>query len=121
VNRGEISNKIIEWSHRTDLAGQIDTFIDNTTDRLNNRLGKAYTLTGNSAENDISTAFPMIYIYGGLREMAIYTADAPAAASYDQLYNMEVDKLNITANAPGFTDDSVAILSETEQEIINAT
>ena len=121
MNRAEIKNKIAEWSHRTDLAGQLDVFVDNTTSRLNNRLGLALELTGNSGENIISRDYPMIYIYGGLRELSVYVRDRVAMQDYQQLYQDEVSRLNVTAESEGFTDDSPVMLNETEQEIINAT
>ena len=121
MNRAELSNKIIEWSHRSDLAGQIDTFLDNTTSRLNNRLGMALDLTGNNSENVISRDYPNIYIYGGLREMSIYTQDAVAEQGYNTLYNDEVSRLNITAESEAFTDDSPVMLSECEMEVVDAT
>ena len=120
MNRAEIKNKIAEWSHRSDLTGQLDTFVDNTTSRLNNRLGLALTLLDNG-DNIISRDYPMIYIYGGLREMATYVRDRTAMADYEQLYQDEVSRLNVTAESEGFTDDCPAILTEYEQEIINAT
>ena len=121
MNRAEIKSKIAEWSHRTDLTGQLDVFVDNTTSRLNNRLGLALTLTGNSGENIISRDYPMIYIYGGLREMATYVRDRTAMQDYEQLYQSEIANLNINAESEGFTNDTPTMLSEYEQEIINAT
>ena len=117
MNRAEIKNKIAEWSHRTDLTGQLDVFVDNATQRLNNRLGLALTLSGNSGENIISRDYPNIYIYAGLREMAIYVRDRVAANDYDQLYQAEVAQLNITAESEGFTDDVPTMLSEYEQYV----
>lgn len=121
MNRAEISSKIIEWSHRTDLAGQVDIFIDNSTDRINTRLGTSYTLNGANSENDISIDHPNIYLYSGLREMAIWSRDAVAAAGYDNLYEEQISRLKITNNSTGFTDDTPAILSEYELEVVNAT
>jgi hypothetical protein len=86
MNRAEIKNKIAEWSHRTDLVGQLDVFVDNTTNRLNNRLGLALTLSGSNGENIISRDYPNIYIYGGLREMATYVRDRVAQQDYEQMY-----------------------------------
>lgn len=115
MNRAEISNKILEWAHRTDLGSQVDQFIDNTTDRINLRLGTDYTLNGNNSENTISIDYPNIYIYGGLREMAIYTMNEAAYAGYDALFDKDMNRLNITAESTGFEDDSPVIKSEAEQ------
>lgn len=117
MNRGEIVNQVIQWSHRSDLAGAVDGFVDNVTRRLNNRLGTELTLTGNAAENDISIYYPMVYLYGALREMAIYTTDQPATATYEQLYNDEVSRLNITAEQGMFVDTAPYVRNELEHYI----
>ena len=120
MNRSELSNKIIQWAHRTDLAGQIDMFIDNTTNRINLRLGTAYELAGANAENVISRDYPEIYLYGGLRECMIYAMDEPATMGYEQLYQEHISRLNITAESEDFTDDSPYLRSECEQQIEDA-
>jgi hypothetical protein len=120
VNKAEIKNKIAEWSHRTDLTNQLDTFVDNTTQRLNNRLGLALVLSGAGDENVISRDYPNIYIYGGLREMATYVRDRVAQQDYEQMYQAEVASLNINAESEGFTDDVPVMLNEYEQEIADA-
>ena len=121
MNRSELKNKVIQWSHRSDLSGQIDQFLDNTTYRLNNRLGADYELNGNNGENVISIYYPMIYIYGALREMSIYTTDDNGAATYEDIFQQEVSRLNITAEQGTFVADSPVIRSEQELEVIDAT
>ena len=123
MNKAEIKNKIAEWSHRTDLTNQLDTFVDNTTQRLNNRLGLALVLSGAGDENIISRDYPNIYIYGGLREMALYVRDRVAMQDYEMMYQAEVANLNINAESEGFTDDVPVMLNEYEQylEKENAT
>ena len=120
MNRSELSNRIVAWTHRSDLGSQVDFFIDTATARLNKRLGLALTLTGPSGENTISRDYPEIYLYAALREFAIYTADAPAAQSYEALYQEEVAQLNINAESEGFTKDTPAMKSEYEQAVEEA-
>ena len=125
MNRAEVRNQVVQWSHRSDLVGAVDGFIDNVTSRLNLRLKMDLTLTGNAAENVISIYYPMVYLYGSLRELSIYTADQPATATYEQLYQDEVSRLKITSGNDEITEPSPFIMSEGEvdiaEELLNAT
>ena len=122
MNRGEIQNQIIDYSHRTDLGSVVSQFVDNTTQRLNRRLGITLDpMSGSSGTNIISDYNSAIYLYGGLREMSIYTQDAPAAQEYDALYQREVAQLNINYNGEEWDNSTLAILSEPEQEVADAT
>lgn len=118
MNRTDIKNLVITWSHRSDIDGVVDSFLNNTNQRLVKRLGIDLEFTGQTATNIISDNYPEIYLYGSLRELSIYTGNEPAAAAFDQLYNSEVSRLNITANTEGFDVPAPVMLSEEEQEII---
>ena len=121
MNRAEIQNQIVLFSHRNDLGGAVGQFVDNTTQRLNRRLGITLDpMSGNSGTNIISEENSAIYLYGGLLEMAIYTADAPSAAAYQMLFDNEVNNLNIHYNGAEWDNTEKAILSEMEIEA-NAT
>jgi len=118
MTRGQLQTLIQQWAHRTDLASQVDQFIDATTERLQRRLGITLDpMTGLNDYNLISEENPTIYLYGGLREMAIYTADAPAARDYGELYDIEVAQLNINYNGTEWDNSVPFIHNEVEQEI----
>ena len=122
ATRGDIKNQIIQWSHRTDLTSLADQFIDNVTTRLNRRLGITLAPMVNANESNIIAEHnPDIYLYGALREMAIYTSDNTATQTYDGLYQQAVDRLNITYNGAEWDNSTLAILNETEQELADAT
>ena len=122
MTRGQLQTLIQQWAHRTDLADQVDQFINATTERLNRRLGITLdAMPGLNDANLVTEQNPTIYLYGGLREMAIYTGDGPAEQHYNQLYTMEVNNLNINYNGTEWDNTTPAILSEEEQEIANAT
>jgi hypothetical protein len=122
MTRGQLQSLIQQWSHRTDLADQVDQFIDATTERLQRRLGITLDkMPGLNDTNLISQENPTIYLYGSLREMAIYTADAPAEREYDMLYEKEVNNLNINYNGAEWDNTTPHMRSEAEQEIADAT
>jgi hypothetical protein len=121
MNRTDVKEVILAWSHRSDLEDQVDAFIDNTSQRLRKRLGMELPFTGQAATNTISNDYPEIYIYGGLREMGLYTHDAELVNLYGNMYDREVSQLNITAESTDFVDDTPAVLSEYEQAVIDGT
>ena len=121
MNRAEIQNQIIAFSHRSDLTDSVGQFIDNTTQRLNRRLGITLDpMLDNNGTNIIAEVNSSIYLYGGLREMAIFTADRPSAEAYEQLFNIEVDNLNINYNGTEWDNEPLAVLSE-DEVLTNAT
>ena len=122
MNRGEIQNQIISYSHRADLTNMVSQFVDNVTMRLNRRFGITLDpMNGTSGTNIVADKNSSIYLYGGLREMAIYTADGPAASAYEDLYAKEVSRLNVTYNGDEWDNTVPVILSECEQEVVDAT
>jgi hypothetical protein len=122
MTRGQLQSLIQQWSHRTDLADQVDQFINAVTERLQRRLGITLdAMPGLNDKNIVSDANPTVYLYGALREMAIYTADAPAEREYDMLYEKEVNNLNINYNGAEWDNDTPYCRSEAEQEIADAT
>lgn len=115
MNRGEIQDQIINWTHRTDLGSVVSQFVDIVTQRLNRRLGITLDpMSGTSGTNIIGDVNPSIYLYGGLREYAIYAADAPAEQHYDMMYEKEVNRLNITYNGEEWDNTNLAVLNELE-------
>jgi hypothetical protein len=122
MTRGQLQTLIQQWSHRTDLGSQVDQFIDATTERLQRRLGITLDkMPGLNDSNLISQENPTVYLYGSLREMAIYTADAPAEREYDMLYEKEVNNLNINYNGAEWDNTTPYMRTEAEQEIEDAT
>ena len=120
--RGQLQTQIQQWAHRTDLSGVVDQFIDNVTERLNRRLGITLDpMNGLNDTNLVSQANPSIYLYGALREFAIYTADLPAEREYEMLYQREVDQLNINYNGDEWDNETPYIRSEEEQAIEDET
>ena len=115
MNRAEIQNQIVAFSHRSDLQSMVSQFVDNVTQRLNIRLGITLDpMSGNSGTNIIADNNPVIYLYGGLREMSIFTADRPSAEAYDTLFNIEVNNLNVKYNGAEWNNEPIHVKSETE-------
>ena len=115
MNRAEIQNQIIAFSHRSDLTDSVGQFIDNVTQRLNRRLGITLDpMLDNNGTNIIAEVNSAIYLYGGLREMSIFTADATSAQAYQILFDQEVNNLNVKYNGAEWDNEPLHVKSETE-------
>ena len=121
MNRTDVKEAILAWSHRSDLEDQVDLFIDNTSQRLRKRLGMDLPFTSQAATNVISIDYPEVYIYGGLREMGLFTHDIELTNMYGAMYEQEVSLLNIKAESTDFTDDTPAVMSEYEKAVSDGT
>ena len=118
MNYGEIKGAIQQWAHRTDLVSQAPLFVQNVQDRLQVRLGITLDQLVIDTDTDIILANnPQVYLYGGLREISVYTNDAVATQAYEQLYDMEVSRLNITYNGTEWDNTTPAMQSEYEQAV----
>ena len=96
MNYGEIKAQIKEWSHRTDLDQKIPEFINNTSQRLGRRFGvMPYPLVLDTDTNSLLKVHSNLYLYGALREMMVFTENAPGAQAYEFLYQGEVKEMNI--------------------------
>ena len=97
MNYGELKSQIATWAHRNDFTAVIPSFVEQVTQRLNRRFGITLTPLVNDVDtNLILDNNPTLYLYGCLRQGAIYTHDQPATEAYNALYNIEVDRMNIT-------------------------
>mgnify|MGYP001546565971 FL=1 len=122
MNYGELKAAAQAWQHRTDLGSQIDLCVQNVSHRLQVRFGITLDPLVNDADtNIILDNNPQVYLYGTSRELAIYTHDAVATQAYEQLYQDEVSRLNITYNGTEWDNTSPAILNEVEQEIADGS
>ena len=113
--RGQVRTQIAQWMHRSDLSGNVDEFIDNVTTRLQRRLGISLDpMNGLNDTNMISMYNPDVYLYGALREAAIFTGDRDATADYNGLYEKEIVNLNINYNGDEWENSVPYVRSELE-------
>ncbi len=77
MNYGEIKTAITNRSHRTDLASHIPEFVALAESEYNQRTTSSYDLTSgtDSTHNWLSDNASQVYIFGGLKELALWTGD----------------------------------------------
>ena len=88
MNYGEIKTAITNRSHRTDLASHLPEFIALAESEYNQRTNSTYDLTSgtDNTHNALSDMAPQVYIFGGLKELAVWTNDDTALQKYTALY-----------------------------------
>lgn len=96
MNYGELKAQIESWSHRTDLEEKIPEFIQNAGQRIGRRFGvMPFPMVLDTDTNSVLDVHSDLYLYASLREMMIFTENAPAAQAYETLYQAEVKQMNI--------------------------
>ena len=87
MNYGEIKTAILNRSHRADLTAKVPEFVALAEAEYNSRTGSAYDIVGaDTVHNWLSDTLPTVYIYGGLKHLALYTVDDAALAKYNALF-----------------------------------
>lgn len=119
MNFGEIKAQIKDYSHRTDIDALIPDMVWTVTQRLLTRLGELnlQVLVADSDTNIILDKNSQIYLYGSLREVAIYAEDDRNVEKFEGLYQKEIAQLNINYDGEEWDNTVPVILSETEQEV----
>ena len=93
---GELKAEIKRYSHRSDLDSNLHDFINRTSERLGRRFGvMPGALVNENDTNSLLTHHPGLYIYGAMRELAIFTADLDATRHYEDLFQEQVRQMNI--------------------------
>ena len=85
---GELKAEIAAYSHRSDLAARIPTFIQLGEKDINRELLSDYSLfdAADSATNELLVAAPDVYLFAALVHLAIYTHDPEKQAEWGGLY-----------------------------------
>jgi len=96
MNYKQLKEAIVSWTHRSDLNGDISTFVANTTVRLNDRFGVSLgPLIADDDTNVLLEEHAVLYLYGSLREQAIWSHNLVASQAYEALYQQAVSDMNI--------------------------
>ena len=121
MNFGELKIQVKQLSHRSDLDEVIPQFVASVSQRLGRRFGvMPAPLVADTDTNSLLTTHSLIYLYGCLREVGVFTENVDMVRGYETLYQGEVRELNI--NYRGLDWDaceSPAMLSESEREATN--
>ena len=89
----EIKAAVIRRAHRSDLTAQVPLYLQFAEQDYNLRTNGSHRLTeeADGAESWLSIYAPLVYIYGGLMQMAIDTQDDTALQRYAILYERAAD------------------------------
>ena len=111
MNYGEIKTAILNRSHRADLSAKVGEFVALAESEYNARTGSAYELgPADTSHNALSDGHPTVYIYGGLRQLALYTVDDAALAKYTALFDRAVSDAHYAeVKDSGVLDEAAAI------------
>lgn len=120
MNNGELKVKLEELSHRRDLGGQLQGFINDATKRINRRFGTDYDdMLGEGDSNTVLAHYHDLYVYEAMRQLSIHIRDWEEAQQFDALFVAEAQRQNITSlSTTEWPLDPLAIYSE--EELANA-
>ena len=92
MNYGELKTAILNRSHRADLTALVPEFIALAESEYNRRAGTAHEIDGaDTKHNWLSDNAPDVYIFGGLMQMAVYTADDNSLQKFTALFERALE------------------------------
>ena len=111
MNNGELKTKLLNWSHRSDLASEVQGFINGATERINQRFGTKYNAMSADADSNQTLADhgETLYFYAAARELNVYIQDMDTAARFDELFDKEASRMNIHVRLDGWVTDATAL------------
>jgi len=96
MNYGELKEQAAKYAHRTDLNDQMDVFVRLLSERLGRRFGvMPAPLIADTDTNSLLNTHSGVYLYGVLKEIAIFTHNIDAMDAHERDYQREVSELNI--------------------------
>lgn len=109
MNYGEIKTAIINRSHRADLSSFIPEFIALAEQEYNQRTGSTYEIAGaDTKHNWLSDNASGVYIFGGLKELAVYTNDDTSLQKYTALFERALRDAHYTeVHESGVMDETI--------------
>ena len=104
MNYGELRAFVASYLHRTDLGTEVDGFIDQARTRINRRFcTDLASFNIDTDTNDVLTESPELYQYAALAEGYGFLHNGDAMTTYNQRWETEADRQNIT-DPGGATD-----------------
>lgn len=97
MNRQGLRDMIINESHRSDMGGEVDAFIDRAHEVVQARFGVQLALGQDAADsNTVLGAYPLLYFYPAMRRFAEHIRDWEEAVHWDDLFIKEASRMNTT-------------------------
>jgi hypothetical protein len=96
MNFSELKTRVLQISHRGDLAAQVVNFAADATERISRRFNVTLTpLVADADTNEVLTSFPLLYIYATLQALFEYTNNGDNAGYYSSAWETECDRQNV--------------------------
>ena len=97
MNYAELQAKIIDQSHRKDMANRVPGFIDDARLRINNRLGLALEpLVNPDDTNDVLTDNDLLYFYPALQALYEFIGEFETASYFQNKWQGQADGYYVT-------------------------
>jgi hypothetical protein len=91
MNYAELQAKIIDQSHRKDMASRVPGFIDDARTRINYRLSlELVPLAADTDTNDVLTSNPLLYFYPAMQALYEFIFEFETANYFMNLWQQEV-------------------------------
>lgn len=116
MNRQGLRDMIISESHRSDMAGKVDAFIDRAHEVVQARFGIELALGQDANDsNSVLGAYPLLYFYPAMRRFAEHIRDWDEAVHWDNLFIKEASRMNTTnKQINGWVNPALHVKNETE-------
>lgn len=101
----DLTDRVIDYSHRSDLSSKAQGFVDVATERLRMRFGGVLP---------DQTLHENLYFYAAMRELRVYTEDYEQAVKMDELLDKEASRLNIKYEGTDWDNPTKKVLNELE-------
>lgn len=97
MNYAELKAKIIDQSHRKDMANRVAGFIDDARLRINNRLGLALVpLTADTDTDEILTENDLLYFYPSMQALFEFVGEYETASYFQNKWDGQADGYYVT-------------------------
>ena len=123
MNNGEMKTKLTRWSHRADLADDMQSFINGATERINQRFGTRFSAMGAPSDSNpvLADHGETLYFWACCRELSTFIHDFDEAQHYDGMFEAEARRMNIHVRTESWVTDAntlTHIRNEAETAII---
>ena len=97
----EITTRIAQILHRSDLGPQMANFVSDANERINRRFGTAFVVPVGTAP---LPAGDLLYLYAALVSANLFLNNGDNARTFEQAWELECDRQNVLS--PGGTVDA---------------
>jgi hypothetical protein len=96
TNYGELKKSIADYMKRRDLDAVIPDFVQSTHTTLVEYAGNLSNLSNDEDTNQLLGYYPQAYLWGSLKEAALYVRDYELMGVYEAKFQQELSNLAMT-------------------------